>query len=371
MMAMYNKLQYEDEQRRQARERAKLQADTRARFQENMDELKRRDDAERQEMLEYHQQQQKELDWWKEEEKKKELAIKQKHHHEKEVRLQQIRDKQARAAKEAEKKKHRETAEIKRCVDALRKEEELAVASKQRERAYLREVLVENEKTRKARESLWKNEADEDVRLMKEYAARLDAQDAARAKAFEDKIRTSASNEEMTHKLKAAERERERQMDINIARYTKEREDREDARGLREIEKRTMDRVNMRRTLDEQIALQETIKKKESAEEKKYAALYRKDGEQARADETVLKQKAFQKKLETRKLFLDQIEDKKRRGITSESLENMGMSESETLMNKQMMQTIKNTPGMMERIQATLRGGSGAAADAAEISNVF
>merc|ERR1711861_47253 len=104
---------------------------------------------------------------------------------------------------------------------------------------------------------------------------------------------------------------------------------------------------------------------------KKYGALYRKDGEQARADEKVLKQKAFQKKLETRKLFLDQIEDKKRRGITSESLENMGMSESETLMNKQMMQTIKNTPGMMERIQATLRGGSGAAADAAEISNVF
>ena len=46
-----------------------------------------------------------------------------------------------------------------------------------------------------------------------------------------------------------------------------------------------MDRVNMRRTLDDQIALQETIKKKEMAEEKKYAALYRKDGEQARADD--------------------------------------------------------------------------------------
>ena len=82
-------------------------------------------------------------------------------------------------------------------------------------RAHLRSVLLEDEKTHKARGLLWKNEADEDVRLMRKYASRLGAQGAARAKASEDKICTSASNE--AHKTKEAERERGRKVDENFA----------------------------------------------------------------------------------------------------------------------------------------------------------
>ena len=57
-----------------------------------------------------------------------------------------------------------------------------------------------------------------------------------------------------------------------------------------------------------------------------------------------------------KKMFKDQIAAKEARGITSESLENQGMSQFETLMNKQMLDTIKQTPGMLKRIQDTIRG---------------
>lgn len=319
-------------------------------------------DKEKADMQEYHKQQEKELEWWRVEEENKEAEIKKKLLVEKEIRFAQITEKKARAAKLEDKQRRDDQADIKRCVDAMQKEADLAAATKRREKAYLKEVLAENEKTRKGRESLWKEEADQDVRLMKEYARRLDKADADRAQGFEDKMRTSAGNEEMTYKLKAAERKRESDMVLNIAKYTKAREDREDARQVMEREKVQKDKDEMKAALDIQRKHQISIAEKEGFEERKYAALYRKDGEDAVRERAVKEVQRHEKMVATRKLFQDQIKAKEAQGITSESLENQGMSQFETLMNKQMLDTIKNTPGMLKRIQAAMKQG-GAAPD--------
>jgi len=362
MMAMYNKLQYEDKQRVAGAERHKEQAKMREVLAVCLSDEQAIVDKEKADMQEYHEQQEKELEWWRVEEENKEAEIKKKLLVEKEIRFAQIAEKKARAAKVEDKQRRDDQADIKRCVGAMQKEADLAAATKRREKAYLKEVLTENEKTRKGRESLWKEEADEDVRLMKEYARRLDKADADRAQGFEDKMRTSAGNEEMTYKLKAAERKRESDMVLNIAKYTKAREDREDARQVMEREKVQKDKDEMKAALDIQRKHQISIADKEGFEERKYAALYRKDGEDAVRERAVKEVQRHEKMVATRKLFQDQIKAKEAQGITSESLENQGMSQFETLMNKQMLDTIKNTPGMLKRIQAAMKQG-GAAPD--------
>ena len=115
----------------------------------------------------------------------------------------------------------------------------------------------------------------------RKYASRLDAQDVALAKVSEDKTCTSTSNKEMTHKTKEAERERERKMDENFTATPRSARTAR-TRGLAEMAKHTNECVAFKKKLDEQTHPQEGLKVKKRRKERKYAELYRRDGEQAK-----------------------------------------------------------------------------------------
>jgi hypothetical protein len=345
--------QFEKEKETAEHKAHALKVDTRKFLDTQSSDLERTTAAEKKSMLDYHFQQEKELESWKVEEQRKQDQIKAAILVERNIRFAQVDEKKAREQAEKSRKLLDDEADLKRCARAIKEERESAAEAKIRERTYLKEVLRENQSRRSEREAEFKKEADNDVGLMRQYAAKLAAQDKERADAFQGRIRVMAGNEDATYALKAKEREREDVLERSINKYSKAKEDADDARLVREKCKRREDSAVRVTTLGKQLEAKKVIEEREVREEAEYAKLFQKDGEVARQQQGDKEKQLRKRNIEHQKLLVKQMQ-----GATmgEASLYNEGMSNAERLLNKQLVGSITSDPSLLAQLSASQSG---------------
>eukprot|EP01038_Epipyxis_sp_PR26KG_P007846 gene7846-10653_t len=123
-----------------------------------------------------------------EEEQKKKATIKKKYQDEIEIRQKQIYDQKKRLEDEKESFRREEERNLLLAKLKIDKENEIAQQAKARELNHRKKMMEENAENLKIHEVQKKKEAEEDFKLMQEYAAKLDREALERENAFKKRM---------------------------------------------------------------------------------------------------------------------------------------------------------------------------------------
>jgi len=116
----------------------------------------------------------KDIENWRTEEKAKNDVIHKKHHDELAIREAQIADQNKRRAEEKAKQEQFDRNNLKMAADKIEEEKQKVIMMKEKEKENQHRITLENEENQRLRAIEKAKEAEEDQRLMREYAAKLD-----------------------------------------------------------------------------------------------------------------------------------------------------------------------------------------------------
>lgn len=260
----------------------------------------------------------------------------------------QISEQQERKRVEQELCRARERQEIDEMKCKLQLEEDRQRQAKEAEKLTWEKIKAENEVKLQYRERLKEEEAALDAKLMAEMKARLDAEEAARARALADRLKR---NEEFVQKLKEAEqwqqgedRRIEEERAVLKEMEAREQRERELERRKREMQKKRQESIietNRQMTESKKAALLEI-----EQEEEKYAAKCRQEAEALLEEERQKQARRAQLKKQNSTLLKKQIEEEKkaRKVLMSD------MNAVECSINKAQVKKIEENPEIKRRI---------------------
>jgi len=215
----------------------------------------------------------KDIERYHDEEKIKQAMLKKKYHDELELQKQQILDHQMRLEAERDAIRQVEERNLRIAEEMLAKENRELTLAKKKEQEMRARVLRENEENNRLHELQKLHEAEEDRRLMQEYAAKLDRELAQREGAFQKKMQDMAAHgnkfeTEGAGKILREERLREEQM------LLKEQRRKEELDAAKEKQKQD-ERIRRTKAAMDENTRQMEQKRKQAEQEKDQGLILR------------------------------------------------------------------------------------------------
>lgn len=249
------------------------------------EEKRERSLKEKQEQVELYKKQVEDLKRWQEEETQKEEKQVEVVEYIKQARHEQLSDLRVRQERAAKEKRLDEEREVERCQRLLKQEEEEMNRKRDEERERMRQVLIENQKVELVKAKKREEEQEYDIKLMKEYAEKLEKEERDRVESLQSKLRRqdqiSSGMALSTHELiqkramedyRRAEEYQQKKIEADIKREEDEKR------------KRHEDEMDRKKFLDYQRQLKAEKKAILEKEEEIYASQYRLEGEAALAE---------------------------------------------------------------------------------------
>lgn len=286
------------------------------------------------------------------EEQKKQAAIKKRYHDELELQKLQIKDHQRRLEQEREELRKAEEYNLQLAREALEKENQKILNIKKREQDNQKIVSQENEENKRYREIQKKLEADEDQRLMREYAAKLDREASERENMFKKKMEEMAKHgskfeTDGAGKVMREERLREEQL------LLKEQKKKEEDDLAKELKKKEDSRIRQQLAMVEnQRQIEEKKKAADKAKEADMALSekYKNDSDSYKKDMDNNYRNLKEKRLNYREVLYKQMDDGQKldKNLT-------GISAKEKELNKSILDKVTKDPLVMSRVMHRVR----------------
>jgi len=270
---------------------------------------------------------------WEEEQRL--CAIKQK---ERTALLKKVRQDQIEASV-VQRKEHiaatraEELKEMQGIAKALAKEEEKKCMKRSKEREKWEHVKAENARKFEERRIRKEDEERMDAKFMADMKAKMDLEDAKRAKAVEDRANKLEASTQMLSEAGASEK-REEILKFEQG-FLKASHDREHAQVIEEKRKKDALKIKTRLINESNEKLIDEKKRKERAivqEKDEYAAQWKREVETLQKEQEAKSIKQTETKLKYRQILKDQMEEHKRHLIGSD-----GMTSVERSMNKEIL----------------------------------
>lgn len=256
----------------------------------------------------------------------------------KKMRVDQIRDLEKRRNREAEKIRRREAGYAKRVLASIQAEKDKDARKKAATKKMMREVLEQNDARQKIKDQIAVEEAEDAVRLQKEYIAQLDATEQAKKDALAS---TMAKQDEKLAALldsTAGEREANRLVEERAERERLEKQAAKDAELDARDQKRKDDMEDCKVVIAQQIREKEDRIRREIEEDREYGRLLKADTDRQQAVEDAKVDKRKKVCLE-QKVFLDEqvkaVEHRKLMAMAE-------MSETEAAINKDLLARVQS-----------------------------
>jgi hypothetical protein len=291
------------------------------------------------------------------EEQQKLMMSRKRYQDELELQKLQIVENKQRQLAERDELKRIEELNIVIAKERLAKEAEKVRLQKEKEAELRRFVERENEENNRLHELEKQRAAEEDQRLMKEYAAKLDRDFEVRESSFKKKM------DEMSHKgnkfetegAGKAAREKKHKEDMLLL---KEQQRKEELEHLKDLKKEEERKLRTQKALDENNRQLE--EKKKALEEEKVRGLSLKVRFESDMEEYLQSQKEKarrdrESRLQYQEVLSKQVEE------TSKIDRNLtGISDKEKELNKSVLNKIHEDPLMMSRVLHRVRVGKAA-----------
>jgi len=286
------------------------------------------------------------------EEKTKFDRIKKKNHDESDLRMQQIKEKERRAAQERaealEQDKRNQDLNLQK-----QREEAEKVARIRREKLENQErILKENLENERLREVAKQKDAELDQRQMQEYAAKLDREAIERENAFKMRMEKSANNGQKfaTEGAGKAQRDAQIREEQLLIREQLRKEENDIAKELKKKEDQRI-RTHMQLVENER---QMEKKKRESVEQNKsditFAVAARSEAQAFQDSERERQRLRLIKQNEYRAMLDAQVAEQKRRTVR-----NGGMAVVEKEINMPTLRYAVEDPEMLSRVMHRMR----------------
>jgi len=303
-----------------------------------------------------------------EEERRKKEAIHKKHHDELMQRKQQILDKME-AAKQAKlaqlEDEYRDLA-----LAASKIEEEKEKMRRIRQRAMDNQAIVDlaNQENNRIREIKRLADAEEDARLMREYAAKLDKEEEERAGAFQrrmDEMAKFAAKFENEGAGKQAKEERIRMEQLLLL----EQKRKEEADAAKERKKEDDRRARLHKQMEDNARLLELKRAKETQlrkEDLEYQAFVLRDVDKYKQLEED-KKRVQKKKTAAYRVVLD---EQKKNKVDPANPKSAAFVGREADINKGLLEAAIHEPKVLQRLAAAVSPGKSEASSKGAVSNV-
>ena len=284
----------------------------------------------------------KDIEKYRSEEQYKKNIINKKHHDELAIREAQIADQNRRRAEEKAKQDEFDKNNLKMAADKIEEEKQKVLTMRQLEKENQHRITLENEENQRLRDIEKKKEADEDQRLMREYAAKLDREAFERDNAFKARMEQMAKFGSKFANEGAGKKQREFEIKMEQL-LLKEQQQKEERDARAEAKKKEDARIRTLLALKENEKLTER-KRKEAAlqrvEDEKYANLAKKIGEDFKAEQVKLKHDEHEYHAHYRKVLNDQMEIIK----NTKAVSKYGMADREKALNSETLKKIIDDP---------------------------
>ena len=288
----------------------------------------------------YLHQQQRMLNEWKREQHFADQIINSKNEQMRKIRQEQIDEKMARKSKEVEDRRLMEAKTIKQVKAELQKEKDNALEKKEDERKRLEKIKIENLKREEMMERRKLADAEEEMRLAREYIARADKEQAAREKALEDRMSRYDSIGQQWAESGAGKKQKEASLALErkIVREAQAKEQADLDRELSDLENLRINKKMMMMTNTEMAANKLRREKEMADKEHIYATRFRREGEAFGAEEELRKAKEKEKAVKHCELLKKQMIEQR---IMQKRVD---MNETEMSLNKDQMDKILKDP---------------------------
>lgn len=341
---------------RDKEEQKRKQQELRAALDAQVLELRMRQDAEKNDDREYLKHVSKDLKRYNDERQAKLDEENAKHALQKSFWEKQMKEDNARHQREKEALIRQEQNDLKRMQRMLAEEQRQIQAKKDQQARMHQAILEENAKNKELHQARLMQERDEDNRVMKEYADRLDAEEKRRQDAFAkrmsdlEKIVQIADDGPVGKGRRDQEkREEELLLKQQLAK------DEADARRERDDWNAKMERNRVMAAHNKQL-LEEQERAKQAAREKEmiHFERYKRANSEYQAEVIRNKQAEYDKCLRQRKVLQDQIDSKRR--------QEEDMNAVERSINHDTIDGIRKDSAFQGRLQHRIRmarGGNG------------
>lgn len=190
------------------------------------------------------------IERYNQEEHQKRIQLKQKYHEELLKQQQQIREMQKRHEDEKAEKLQEEEFNLQ--LAQMQIQQELDKQKRQRiaEREKYAKIKLENDENRRYRQVQKEVETQDNIRLMKEYEAKLDREEAAREEAFQTKLKEMEQYAKKFENEGAGKQQREERKRIELM-ILKEQERKEKMDEERERVKKQIQKENLQKQMQD------------------------------------------------------------------------------------------------------------------------
>ena len=284
----------------------------------------------------------KDIEKFRSEEESKKNVIHKKHHDELAIREAQIADQNRRRAEDKARQDQFDRNNLKLAADKIEEEKQKMLMMRQQERENQHRITLENEENQRLRDIEKKKEAEEDQRLMREYAAKLDREAFERDNSFKARMEQMAKFGSKFANEGAGKKQREFEIKMEQL-LLKEQQQKEERDSRAEAKKKEDARIRTLLALKENEKLKERKRKEaelQRIEDEKYANLAKKIGEDFKAEQIKLKHDEHEYHAHYRKVLNDQMEIIK----NTKAVSKYGMADREKALNSETLKNIMQDP---------------------------
>jgi len=262
------------------------------------------------------------------------------------VREEQIKEQKMKRKEEMEKARAMELEEISEVKRKLAEEEEKKRQTKVQERENWERIKVETQAEMEKKQLQREREAALDAKLMSEMKAKLDREEAVKAKALAERMaRSEMMCKQMTKAGAFNLREERKKLDRKILKEAK-------AKEMREVEldrrKREMTQMKKKNIMETNKKMTEEKKRREREEEeaeaKEFASQCRREKEALLAEEEAQRLKKAETQKECSNVLKKQIEELKRQQAMYD------MTSVERSINKDLMSKLESDVSLQKQI---------------------
>ena len=266
-LTIANAIEYEEGKKREKINDKKKKAMQREKFDKQKAERDERKRIEKEnEMLE-QQRMKNDYENYLKEEAERQAREDQRHNELRKMYSEQMEERRIEKEKEQLRQKIEAEKEAARLARELKSSRDKAARIKSEEKKLYQDMVSESAQNEVLRQRLKERAAEEDKKMMAEHKARLDKEDAKRAKALQDRMSRyeAIGNDWATSGAGAKKAAEEKKMMDIVNREAKKKDDRDDERIRRDKEKLVQDKIMMKK-LNSQLMVEKAARDKAEAD---------------------------------------------------------------------------------------------------------
>ena len=301
----------------------------------------------------YYEYINKDVKKWKEDEAKKREVIHHKHQKELMDRKQQIEDQNRRKFEEKEQLRLFEENNLRLAQEKIQEESDKIMNWKRQQKENLARIERENEENEKIREVERLKEAEEDRRLMEEYARKLDHEAYERENAFKKRMDGMAAFAKKFENEGAGKKIRENNLMMEQL-LLKEQKKKEESDTAKELKKQNDAKLRTQRALLENEKLKQQklrLEEQQRQEDLAFAKYYQKESEEYKQQQNENRRKLKEQQSNYRQVLSAQMDESATRHHSSK----YGMEDRERELNAGTLKKISEDTQIMSKVMHRLR----------------